>query len=71
MREPFPEVKILRYPAIAEEDENNRRKGEALFPEHKSLSFLLRRAPENIDPGELAERVPAESDHRRWRDLPD
>ena len=35
--------KILRYPAIAEEDERNRSKGEALFPEHKSLSFLLER----------------------------
>src|SRR5262249_54809119 len=37
----FPEAKILRYPAIAEEDEENRLKGEALFPEHKSLEFLL------------------------------
>jgi predicted phage terminase large subunit-like protein len=41
--ERFPDVKILRYPAIAEEDEKNRLKGEALFPEHKSLSFLLER----------------------------
>ena len=41
--ERFPDAKILRYPAIAEEDEKNRRKGEALFPEHKSLSFLLER----------------------------
>ena len=41
--ERFPEAKILRYPAIAEEDEKNRRKGEALFPEHKSLSFLMER----------------------------
>src|SRR5262249_50759377 len=39
----FPETKILRYPAIAEEDEKNRRKGEALFPEHKSLQFLMER----------------------------
>jgi hypothetical protein len=39
----FPETKILRYPAIAEEDEKNRRKGEALFPEHKSLPFLMER----------------------------
>src|SRR5262249_259284 len=30
-----------RYAAIAEEDEKNRRKGEALFPEHKSLPFLM------------------------------
>jgi predicted phage terminase large subunit-like protein len=41
--ERFPDAKILRYPAIAEEDEKNRSKGEALFPEHKSLSFLLER----------------------------
>jgi hypothetical protein len=41
--ERFAEAKILRYPAIAEEDEKNRRKGEALFPEHKSLTFLLER----------------------------
>ena len=41
--ERFPEAKIFRYPAIAEEDEKNRSKGEALFPEHKSLSFLLER----------------------------
>ena len=41
--ERFPEAKILRYPAIAEEDEKHRSKGEALFPEHKSLSFLLER----------------------------
>jgi predicted phage terminase large subunit-like protein len=41
--ERFPETKILRYQAIAEEDEKNRRKGEALFPEHKSLPFLMER----------------------------
>jgi predicted phage terminase large subunit-like protein len=41
--ERFPEAKLLRYPAIAEEDEKNRRKGEALFPEHKSLPFLIER----------------------------
>jgi predicted phage terminase large subunit-like protein len=41
--ERFPDVRILRYPAIAEEDEKNRRKGEALFPEHKSLPFLIER----------------------------
>jgi predicted phage terminase large subunit-like protein len=39
----FPDAKALRYPALAEEDEKNRRKGEALFPEHKSLEFLLER----------------------------
>ena len=36
-------VKVLRYPAIAEVDEPYRRAGEALFPEHKSLEFLLER----------------------------
>ena len=41
--ERFPDARILRYPAIAEEDEKNRRKGEALFPEHKSLPFLIER----------------------------
>jgi hypothetical protein len=39
----FPEAKILRYPAIAEEDKKNRLKGEPLFPELKSLSFLMER----------------------------
>ncbi len=33
-------LKVLSYPAIAEHDEPHRRKGEALFPEHKSLAFL-------------------------------
>jgi predicted phage terminase large subunit-like protein len=41
--ERFPKAKILRYPAIAEEDEKNRCKGGALFPEHKSLQFLMER----------------------------
>jgi predicted phage terminase large subunit-like protein len=41
--ERFPEAKILRYPAIAEEEEKKRHKGEALFPEHKSLPFLMER----------------------------
>jgi predicted phage terminase large subunit-like protein len=39
--ERFLEAEILRYPAIAEEDEKNRCKGEALFPQHKSLQFLM------------------------------
>lgn len=34
------DVKVLRYPAIAEEDETNRARGEPLFKEHKSLEFL-------------------------------
>src|SRR5262249_38329958 len=41
--ERYPEAKILRYPAVAEEDEKNRLKGEALFPQHNSLAFLMER----------------------------
>jgi predicted phage terminase large subunit-like protein len=41
--ERFPEAKVLRYPAIAETAEKHRRKGEALFPQHKSLAFLMER----------------------------
>lgn len=36
-------VKVLSYPAIAIHDEKHRKEGEALFPEHKSLEFLLER----------------------------
>jgi len=36
-----PDVRVFSYPAIATKDEPNRKKGEALFPEHKSLDFLL------------------------------
>lgn len=35
-------VKIISYPAIAEENEQHRKKGEALFPEFKSIDFLLK-----------------------------
>ena len=41
--EHFPNTKVLRYPAIAEEDEKYRKKGEPLFPEMKPLSFLNER----------------------------
>jgi predicted phage terminase large subunit-like protein len=41
--ERFPELRMLRYPAIAEHDERFRRKGEPLFPELKPLDFLLDR----------------------------
>lgn len=37
------QVKVLSYQAIAEKDEQFRKTGEALFPEHKSLKFLLKR----------------------------
>ena len=36
-------LKVLVYPAIATADEPNRKRGEALFPEHKSKKFLLAR----------------------------
>jgi hypothetical protein len=36
-------VTVARYPAIAEADEKFRRAGEALFPELKSLDFLMER----------------------------
>lgn len=38
-----PSVKRLSYPAIATQDDGHRKKGEALFPEHKSIDFLLER----------------------------
>jgi predicted phage terminase large subunit-like protein len=49
MMEHYPGVRVLRYPALAEEDEKHvdvdgspmiRRRGEPLFPELKSLAFL-------------------------------
>lgn len=43
LKERYPEVKVLSYPAIAEVDEPNRNAGEALFPEHKSIDFLRER----------------------------
>ena len=42
--ERFPgEVRMLRYKAIAEEDEEHRQKGIALFPELKPFDFLMER----------------------------
>jgi predicted phage terminase large subunit-like protein len=41
--EHFPNTKVLRYTAVAEHDEEHRRKGEALFPEMKPLPFLMAR----------------------------
>lgn len=43
LKQEFPEVKLLRYPALAEETDAYRVKGEPLFPELKSLSFLMER----------------------------
>ncbi len=34
-------LRVVSYPAIAVRDEVHRREGEPLFPEHKSLEFLL------------------------------
>jgi phage terminase large subunit-like protein len=39
----YPGVVVKSYAAIAEEDEPHRKAGEALFPEHKSIGFLLER----------------------------
>lgn len=36
-------VKVLSYPAIATIDDEHRKAGDPLFPEHKSLEFLLER----------------------------
>jgi predicted phage terminase large subunit-like protein len=35
-----PDVRVCRYPALAEEDEEYRKQGEPLFPELKSAEFL-------------------------------
>lgn len=43
--EKFPEATVLRYPAIATKDSIYRKKGEVLFPQFKSLSFLQERMP--------------------------
>lgn len=36
-------LRVMSYPAIAEHDERHRKAGDPLFPEHKSLQFLLER----------------------------
>lgn len=51
MLEKFPDLRIISYPAIATQDEEHRKFGEALFPELKPIDFLLERkslmAPSN------------------------
>ena len=42
--EKFPDFQVLRYPAIAEDDEPHRKKGEALFPQFKPLEFYYLRS---------------------------
>lgn len=39
----MPDIKVLSYPAIAKKDEKHRLTGEALFPQLKSLDFILER----------------------------
>lgn len=39
----FDDIKLVSYPAIATEDELHRKLGEPLFPELKSVEFLLER----------------------------
>lgn len=43
MKQEFPNLEVMHYPALAEEDEPNRKKGDALFPELKSKEFILAR----------------------------
>ena len=43
------DITVLSYKAIAEKDEEHRKAGEALFPEHKSLEFLLKRKKRYTD----------------------
>lgn len=43
LRDLYKDLKVLSYKAIAEADEKNRKAGEALFPSHKSIEFLLER----------------------------
>jgi len=41
--ERFPETQVLKYMAIAERDTRYRKTGMPLFPQHKSLEFLMER----------------------------
>jgi len=43
LKESERNVKTVTFRAIAQEDEEHRERGEALFPEHKSLDFLKKR----------------------------
>lgn len=43
LKEEDSNITVLNYPAIATHDEVNRREGEALFPELKSLEFLKKK----------------------------
>lgn len=39
----IPNIELLKYPAIATQKEKHRDVGEPLFPEHKSLEFIIER----------------------------
>jgi len=68
--EHMPGVKVLRYPAIAECDEEYRRAGEPLFPELKPLDFsdgTQKRAYRK----QLASGISTESHCCRWRHVSD
>jgi predicted phage terminase large subunit-like protein len=39
----FPDTEVIAFEAIAKQDEEFRKAGEALFPQHKTLEFLLER----------------------------
>jgi predicted phage terminase large subunit-like protein len=41
--EKYPSAKVFKYPALALKGDKRRKEGEPLFPEHKSLEFLLER----------------------------
>ena len=43
LKELFPEVRVLAYPALAEHEELHRHQGDPLFPQLKSKEFLLER----------------------------
>ena len=43
IKEKYPTAKFFNYKAIADKDEENRKAGEPLFPELKSLEFLEKR----------------------------
>jgi predicted phage terminase large subunit-like protein len=43
LKEKNKNIKVISYPAIAVREEKFRSEGEALFPEHKSVDFLLER----------------------------
>jgi predicted phage terminase large subunit-like protein len=43
LKEKIKDLRVISYKAIANEDEAHRKEGEPLFPEHKTLDFLMER----------------------------